>query len=261
LDKHFRRADIVSFRSSWTDEKALFVGFKGGDNKANHSHLDLGTFVLDADGARWALDMGVDDYNLPGYFDKDNFRWVYHRMRAEAHNTLVINPGADPDQLPTAVAAVTRFVSKPNHAFAITDLTAAYAKHAQKVARGIALLDRKQVLVQDEVASEKPAEIWWFMHTQAEIKISDDGGTAILSQGDAKLQARILSPADGKFEVMDAKPLPTSPQPDGVKKNEGIRKLAVNLKGVKDVRLAVLLTPLREKTPEPPKEIAPLEKW
>ncbi len=58
LDRHFRGVDAVFLRSAWEDKDAIFVGFKGGDNRANHSHLDLGTFVLDALGTRWALDLG-----------------------------------------------------------------------------------------------------------------------------------------------------------------------------------------------------------
>ncbi|MDQ3815959.1 MAG: hypothetical protein M3347_18775, partial [Armatimonadota bacterium] len=46
LDAHLRGADVVFFRSSWTDPKAISIGFKGGDNKANAPHLNLGTFVL-----------------------------------------------------------------------------------------------------------------------------------------------------------------------------------------------------------------------
>ena len=41
-----------------SDAEALFIGFKAGDNRVNHSHLDLGTFVLDALGQRWAIDLG-----------------------------------------------------------------------------------------------------------------------------------------------------------------------------------------------------------
>jgi len=36
------------------DAGAAFVGFKGGDNAASHAHLDLGEFVYDAGGVRWA---------------------------------------------------------------------------------------------------------------------------------------------------------------------------------------------------------------
>ena len=80
---------VVTMRSSWDDPNARFVGFKGGDNKVNHSHADLGTFVLDAMGYRWAMDLGPDDYNLPGYFGKE--RWNYYRLRTEGHNTLVVD--------------------------------------------------------------------------------------------------------------------------------------------------------------------------
>ena len=38
-------------------------------------HLDLGTFVLDALGQRWAGDLGPDDYDLPGYFGPERFTY------------------------------------------------------------------------------------------------------------------------------------------------------------------------------------------
>src|SRR6185369_16939827 len=41
LDKYFRGVEVATFRSEWDSRDALFVGFKAGDNKANHSHLDL----------------------------------------------------------------------------------------------------------------------------------------------------------------------------------------------------------------------------
>eukprot|EP01031_Cornospumella_fuschlensis_P016469 gene16469-biopygen13891 len=51
LDARFRGpAELALFRSAWDDPRALFVGFKAGANAVNHSHLDLGSFVLDADG-------------------------------------------------------------------------------------------------------------------------------------------------------------------------------------------------------------------
>ena len=40
--------DVAFMRSSWAEPKAFWVAFKGGDNKANHAHLDLGTFSFDA---------------------------------------------------------------------------------------------------------------------------------------------------------------------------------------------------------------------
>ena len=51
-----------------TTPMRFILAVKGGDNKAAHAHLDLGSFVLDAGGVRWAADLGTDDYDLPGYF-------------------------------------------------------------------------------------------------------------------------------------------------------------------------------------------------
>ena len=241
LDKYFRGAEVAVLRSHWDNPQALFVGFKAGDNKANHSHLDLGSFVFDAAGARWAMDLGADNYNLPGYFGAQ--RWNYYRLRAEGENTLVMNPGAGPDQDPLARAQMIRFHSGAERAFAIADLTAAYAKNARRVWRGIALLDRDEVLVQDEVQADRPVELWWFMHTPASVSIESDRRTASLRQVGAQLRAEILSPPGAQFQIMDAQPLPTSPHPEGQAMNERVRKLAIHLTGIRDTRLAVLLTP------------------
>jgi hypothetical protein len=241
LNKYFREAEVAVLRSDWDNPKALFVGFKAGDNKANHSHLDLGSFVFDAAGVRWAMDLGEDDYNLPGYFGGQ--RWNYYRLRADGHNTLVINPSGTPDQDPAANSRITRFESMPKRAFAIADLTPAYARDASRVWRGIALLDREKVVVQDEIQADKPIELWWFMHTPASVRIEDDGCTATLQQAGAQLHAEILSPAGATFQIMDAQPLPASPHPERQAKNERIRKLAIHLTGISTTRLAVLLVP------------------
>jgi hypothetical protein len=256
LDKYFRNAEVACLRSDWENPKALFVGFKAGDNKANHSHLDLGDFVLDALGARWVVDLGADDYNLPEYFGKK--RWDYYRLRAEGQNTLVLNPGAGPDQDPAAATRIIRFQSKPERAFALADLTAAYKKHAQKVWRGIALLERQTVLVQDEVQAKDPAELWWFMHTPAAIKIEDDGTSALLSQVGVEMRAHILSPPGAHFQIMDAAPLPSSPHPENQARNEGAKKLAVKIVGVTDTRLAIVFTPAAGREFPP---LKPLKDW
>ncbi|MGQ9513707.1 MAG: heparinase II/III domain-containing protein [Thermoproteota archaeon] len=261
LDKYFRNVEVATMRSDWDDEGALFVAFKAGDNKANHSHLDCGTFVLDALGYRWAIDLGPDDYNLPSYFEKD--RWKYYRLRSEGHNTLVIDPGQEADQNPIAKTQIVRFESLSERAFAIANLTPAYEKSARSVLRGISILERRRVLVQDEVETKNPSHLWWFMHTCAQIELKQEKDEAILMQGEAKMLARILSPSDARFEIIDAKPLPTSPKPKGQEENEDVRKLAIHLRKISSVQIAVLLTPF-EGVEEPPSESIPinrLSKW
>ena len=251
LDAHFRGVDVAFLRSAWEDPKAIFIGFKGGDNKANHSHLDLGSFVLDALGQRWAVDLGGDDYNMPGYFG--NKRWTYFRLRTESHNTLVIN---GENQNPQAAAPIVAFSSKPERAYAVADLSKAYAASARSVRRGMALLDRQRVLVQDEIEAEKPVEVVWTMLTPANVTVTSAG--AELAIGKSGLAMRILEPAGARFETMSANP----PKPEA--RNRGITKMVVRLPAkVSKTRIAVLMTPHPVGT-EPSERtgaIDPLDRW
>lgn len=254
LDKHYRHAEVVTMRSSWDDPNATFVAFKAGDNKFNHSHLDIGTFTIDAQGLRWVGDLGSDNYNLPAYFGSQ--RWYYYRLRAEAHNTLVINPTARPDQDPRGSAQVVKFVPGIASPCAVADLTPAYAGNAKSVKRGVQLLVRKAVLVQDEVQTERLADLYWFMLTPAEVALAGDGRSAVLSQKGKTMRVRLLSPAEAKFEVMKCEPLPSSPNPPNQAENKAL-KLTVRLQVLGAKRIAVLIGP--DDVPEP--SIKPLDRW
>ena len=89
---------ITIHRSSWTDPPATFVGFKGGSPSASHGQMDVGSFVLDCDGVRWAVDLGAEGYhgiesrgmNLWGQ-SQDSDRWTIFRQSNQGHNTLVID--------------------------------------------------------------------------------------------------------------------------------------------------------------------------
>jgi hypothetical protein len=251
LDRYFRGVDVAFFRDRWQNRNAIFVGFKGGDNKANHSHLDLGSFVLDAFGHRWAVDLGPDNYDLPGYFG--NQRWTYFRLRTESHNTLVLN-GENQD--PRAAAPIVAFASKPERAYAVEDLSEAYAKGARRVRRGLALLDRRHVLVQDEIDGLMPGEVVWAMLTPAKVEIQ--GAKATLALEKERLAMQIVEPAGAVFATLPANPpKPQAQQPD-------VTKLVVNLpRRVTSTRIAVRLTPYHEGE-QPPVwkgKIEPLEKW
>lgn len=232
LDAHYQDTHLAFFRSAWNDKGAIYIGFKGGDNAANHAHLDLGTFVLDALGQRWAVDLGPDDYDLPGYFGAE--RWTYERLKTSGQNTLMLD-GADQDS--KAKAPLTGYRSGPEGAFAIADLTAAYAgSGATRVHRGITLRDnRARVLIQDEVEASKPVELTWTMHTVADVELQGD--RALLSQGGAVLEARLLGPTGATFLVEDVEIAPPQ-QPVS-----GLRRLLVRLPEITSLQLAILFTP------------------
>lgn len=255
----FRGPQVATMRTAWQDEDASFVGLKSGRPYDNHGHADVGSFVLDMLGTRWATDLGADNYNMPGYFSRGGERWRYYRLRAEGHNTLVLNPGEGPGQRVKPTAKITRFSREGPGAFAITDMTPSYADDADSLKRGIRLRGNGTVVVQDELDAPEPVELWWFMHTRAEIEVADDGRSAVLKRGGEELKAVIASPSEAEFEVLPAQPLPGSPDPDMQADNDGVSKLCINLHEVQDLRMAVMLAPADRAPAE--MDIQPLNQW
>jgi hypothetical protein len=248
LDAYYRGLEVVTMRSAWSNPEAFFVGFKAGDNKANHSNLDVGTFVLDALGERWAVDLGADNYNLPKYFEtgRRGTRWTYYRMRAEGHNTIVIDPTRGADQDPFAKAVIDRFNSKPERVYALSNIAPAYGTEPHAVRRQVALVrgvgeGSPRVIIEDYIEMDEPAYIWWFLHTPAEVRLERDGRQAILRLGEKELSCELISSPEASFQVMDAQPLPSSPDPAGQSTNDGIRKLAIRFGGVREAEIKVVI--------------------
>jgi hypothetical protein len=150
---------------------------------------------------------------------------------------------------------------------------------ATQARRGIALVDRKIVIVQDEIETAKPSDVWWFMTvptastgrgrrssaeaTRVSIELGKDPREATLAKDKARLRLQIVEPNGAKFEIRDAKPLPDSPNPSEQNANAGIRKLAIHLPQVTTLRLAVRMVPLKEGEEPPPAvaEFKPLAAW
>ena len=109
LDRYFAGpVPVALLRSAWNDPEALWIGIKAGFNQVPHGHLDLGNFELDALGVRWAVDLGADDYNMPGYWDSRDGgrRWTYYRLNSQSHNVCTLD---GQDQLATGTARFIRW--------------------------------------------------------------------------------------------------------------------------------------------------------
>ncbi len=103
----------------------------------------------------------------------------------------------------------------------------------------------KALVIKDECVLDSPSEVWWFMHTQAQIELADDGKTARLTKNGKTIEARLLSaPRGAKFSVMAAERLPQSPAPTpGEVGGKGYRKLAIKMEGVTEFDIVVVLEP------------------
>ena len=197
-------------------------------------------------GERWAEDLGHDNYNLPGYWSggRGGSRWTYYRLRAQGHNTLVIRPGDHDDQVPTAAGKVLAFESKPDRAVAVIDMTPAYADWATRAQRTFELDLRAEaaVTVRDELELEQSEDVYWFMHTKANIAIDADGQRARLEPNRRTLYAHLLQPADARFSVLDAAPLPGTPDPERQAQNKGVRRLTVKLEQVSASQIEIVFS-------------------
>lgn len=270
----FLPQEMVTMRGLWSDSRATYVACKGGQMGADHGDLDAGTFVIDALGKRWFHDLGSDDYALPNYFSgtpsAGNDRWDYYRMRPEGQNTLTINPSANADMVLNAVAPLIAYQSEPlgTGSFAIHDLTPVYTGMS-KVWRGTRLTGaRDEVLVQDEIQASTGRTVWWFAHytyPTTTVTIDPDGTSALMTQGAERMWVKIVS-GGGTLQIMDAVPLPTSPNPITTPQqnaNTGYKKLAINLTNVTNTTLAVWFVPLQIGDPIPSTlpTITPLNAW
>ena len=210
------------FRGPWlaAKEGQTYAGFKGGDSAWNHNHLDLGSFVYDCNGTRFAADMGADNYALPGYFD-DKVRWSYYRLNSRGHNVVLLDNSSQPFPATAAITAFNASGAAPVDAAARVDLTLAYAAHARAASRTlVSLNDTRALLIVDEWSwgggggGAAPRNLTWQLHTAAAATVlpPPQAGVALLARDGSRallalLPAQSACPSLAGVSVTDLAPL------------------------------------------------------
>jgi len=197
---------VAVHRAAWDDPNALYLAIKGGSPSCSHAHMDAGSFILEADGIRWAVDLGKQNYHSLESVGIDLFnsaqnsqRWDVFRLGPESHNILRFN-GAVP--LVTGSGVVAGFQGDGTTPHSIFDLSSLYSDQVQAVHRGAAFLPGGRILFQDEwTTKEKPVEAAWQMITRAKVTVL--AGELRLCQEGKTLRLKILNPADAHVEVQD----------------------------------------------------------
>jgi hypothetical protein len=241
LDHHFRVAEIVTMRDSWENGKGFSIAMKGGSSTRVHSHMDLGSFILECEGIRWFVDLGKDKETYQRHINKAG-RWDFYRTRAEGHNTLVINPAFKGSQKRTedGIAEFTKFESGAESAIAILDVSKAYFNDAL-FKRTFTLNRGKEFRISDEIKCQEPSELLLFYHTYAEIELTENNRQAILHKDGKSMAVDLVKPSDAQFEVRPAKPLPASPNLPFEEKNEGISKLTIHFEEAEAVEVEIAM--------------------
>jgi hypothetical protein len=215
--KIFRGSNLACFRNTWSSApKAhpVYLAIKGGNASGDgcasshrpedtllHAQADAGSFIVDGARTRWVIDLGSDDYDLPGYFDhgadnRSGPRWRYYRTHAAGHNTLVID---GLNQVPDAHTPILGSCVEGKCKWVVFDLSAAYGKPACSVRRGVALVGR-QILIQDEIDPDAVDDVVWAIHTSADPDLVT-GSVARFRLAEDRFVARILEPGEACFEL------------------------------------------------------------
>lgn len=247
-------------RTGWKNDD-VFVGVKGGQAGVSHGHMDVGSFIIEADGVRWGIDLGPQNYNqleLAGvdlWDGKQNGgRWTVFRLNNFSHNTLVVNGEL---QRVDGKAPIVDFSDDADAPHTILDLSEVYQGQLAQAKRGVGLREGGAfIVVQDELkATEKPAEVRWGMVTSAGIEIQDDHH-AVLKKDGKTLQMQIISPTDAKWRI---DPMDPPAEYDAENRSANMICFNANLKPDETQRLVVAITPGESSQTEI--QVTPLASW
>ncbi len=203
---------IGVLRASWTNPAATYLAIKAGTPSASHAHMDIGSFVLDAAGVRWSLDLGAEDYNKleqlgiglwnnkPG-----SDRWRIFRYHNRAHSTLLVN---DAEQVVSSKAPISEFSDDARNPHAVVDLSETYAGQLGKAIRRFSLQPDQSVIIEDTLTGAgKAASVRWGMTTPATLQL-DGKNRAWLTKDGKRLRMEVASPAGVSIQSWPANPPP-----------------------------------------------------
>lgn len=247
--------EFFTVHEDWNDKNALFFATAGGPTRHYHFHNDGGDFLICMDGERWSYDLGQGNYNV-------GTNYTRYGGRTEAHNTLTINPDENYSQAEQSYAEIIQRGEGDGGAYAVMDMTSLYAHHgADKVWRGFYIGDNFDTFtVRDEMTFNKKANGYWFMTTEASAEKLDDE-TVILSKNGKTLVLQYKcegANVKSSIDVMEAAPLPTSPQlaNDNTAINPKLKKVAIYFEGSGDINLTVRMAALPGDV-----DLTPISQW
>jgi hypothetical protein len=198
---------ITIQRTSWNNDEAVFVGLKAGAATGSHGHMDAGSFVYDALGVRWALDIGSEPYhgiekrgmNLWSQ-QQDSERWTIFRLSNASHNTLTIDGGL---HKANGFAKIITFTDNGKASKVTMDLSPVFPQAKQVIRTGEMKADGIYTLT-DTLTGLKPgARVQWQMMTKA-TPGETRTGSIILSSGNKQLKLSARHASTTQWQVKDA---------------------------------------------------------
>ena len=199
---------VFLMRSGWNDPDALYVGVKMGTPGASHAHMDVGSFIFEADGVRWAIDMGGEDYDRLEKRGVDLWngaqgsqRWEVFRYNNKAHNTLTFN---DKPQSIKGKVQIKDWRDSTRLRYVAMDLTPVYEGQVRYAERAVAMVDDSYAVIEDRV---EPGLYYtrmrWTLVTEATPRILSDS-VLLLEKGGKRCYVRIASQTPVRWIIRPA---------------------------------------------------------
>ena len=201
---------VFLYRSGWENKTDTYLGIKGGSASVSHAHMDAGSFIYEFDGVRWAMDLGMQNYNSleskgVGVWKngQDGQRWEILRMRNEYHNTLTFDKAR---HNVSAKAEIVDTFTSLKHKGAIIDLTSTLGK-AKRVQREVSLNENDHLTVIDHIETgDSIVNVMWVMVTPADAEIYEDG-TINLSKDGKRMVLSFKSPISLTPKIWSTTPI------------------------------------------------------
>lgn len=183
---------IAIMRNHWGGDDEIFLAMKGGSCVTNHSHMDIGSFVMYRGKNQWVTDLGAQPYySLEKYGfklgDRSQYsrRWDVLRIGTKTHNIITFN-GAR--QNVTAKAEMVEQGERKGFMYAVSDLSAVDSPYVAKRSRGIAIVDNSYTAIRDEITNaEKFTDMRWAMLTPASVKLTGKNEAELEMNGEKML--------------------------------------------------------------------------
>lgn len=200
------KSAVAALRAGWQKED-IYLAIKGGTPNSNHAHMDVGSFVMEANDIRWAFDFGSSDYNTLETNGVDLWnmsqtseRWDVFRYNNFAHSTLTFNGNK---QLMTGSTTIDNLVYTNDLKSVEMNLTSLYQNDVENCKRTGSVVANRYVEIKDEISAKSSAlPIRWTLVTKAVpqkvsnkiIKLSQSSKNLyLIFDGDDNVQARAWS--------------------------------------------------------------------
>ena len=223
---------VAMVRTRWDgSDEDVYLAVKGGSASNNHSHMDAGSFVFEAQGVRWACDLGNQKYApleiamkklKKSLFDRsqNSGRWTILRYNNYHHNTITLN-----DNLHNVKgkAIFTEIIDSETEKGVVIDMSEVLKNDAASAVRTVKLVGEKDLVVYDRVQAPEDNDVnyTWRMVTNGEPTVKKN--MIILNADGKTMYLKARSNVKFKYVTWSAEPKTDYDEPNEGKFIVGIK--------------------------------------